>query len=216
MRLRPIISLSLPSRDAADGKPLEPPFRPHTMRTLLRTILSFALGVILLIPLGALYGVMGLPVYHSWGLAHGSFTTALPALSATAFVALGMLPWFSRSNDSTPRIVTSLAVLPLVTALFWADQKSQYTFSAWHLGIYGALFCMLSIFFLRSRRPLLLPLFVLIPLLMDPVFGLVIVGSTSQFGIEIFGHALLTKVLPAVLVSGASLLIAHFARKSVA
>lgn len=183
------------------------------MRTLLRTILSLALGVVLLIPLGALYGVAGLPVYHSWGLAHGSFTTALPALSATSFVALGVSPWFARSNDSIARIFACLAVLPLVTALFWADQMSSYAFSAWHLGIYGALFCFLASLMLRSKRPLILPLFMLVPLLFDPLFGLIIVGSTSDFGIDIFGHALMEKILPIVLISGASFFIAHIARK---
>jgi hypothetical protein len=182
------------------------------MRNFLRFLASIVLGFLLLIPLGAIYGAANLAVYHSWGLSHGSFTTALPALSAACYIALGFIPWFGRSKDASLRIVASIAVLPLVTVLFYADQLSSYSLSAWHLGIYAVLFCVLLFLTARSEKPYLLPLFLLMPLLVNPIFGFLVGGGMSEFGIEIFGNELLSNVLPAALASAASIAIARFIR----
>src|SRR5687768_6497850 len=112
------------------------------MRTTLRCIASLFIGLLLLFPLGAVYGAANLPVYHSWGLTHGAFTTAIPALVAAAFVALGWVPWFGKTNDALPRLVACVSVLVLVTTLFLVDQRSQYALSVWHAVVYATLFAV--------------------------------------------------------------------------
>ena len=67
-------------RQGADGEVMH----PRALRTLAHSVMSSvsrdpAYGlrchwILLLIPLSALYEAANLPVYHSWGLAHGSFT----------------------------------------------------------------------------------------------------------------------------------------------
>src|SRR5678815_523934 len=112
------------------------------MRTAVRCAASFVIGLLLVLPLGALYGVTGLPVYHSWGLMHGSISTAVPALVAATFVALGLFPWFGRAGDVVPRLIACTSVLVLVTVLFWVDQRSPAEWSVWHLVLYAALFAV--------------------------------------------------------------------------
>jgi ABC-type tungstate transport system substrate-binding protein len=46
---------------------------------------SFFLGFILLFPLGWLFDRMDWPLFHSWGLIHGSFLLAIPLLMALSF-----------------------------------------------------------------------------------------------------------------------------------
>lgn len=52
--------------------------------------LSVAVGFVLLWPVGWLFGAMGWPMFHGWGLAHGSFVLAWPVLSVATF-AVGWL-----------------------------------------------------------------------------------------------------------------------------
>jgi len=180
------------------------------MRTLARSVAALIMGLLLLVPLGAFYGAAHLPVYHSWGLAHGSFTTALPALVLASFVFLGLVPWFGKSQDAVPRAVACVSVLVLVTALFWADQRSQYAMSMWHLAVYVALFVLFAVLCRQARGPMLIPLFLLVPMLIDPLFGLI----TSRFDtmdMEIFGD-LLFKILPAAVATGLAAVIATFSR----
>src|SRR5947208_6135199 len=128
------------------------------MRFAIRCVLSAVFGFLLLIPVGALYGFVGLPVYHAWGLAHGSFTTALPALIEVSFLCLGLIPWLGPVVDLVPRIIAALAVFPLVTVLFWVDQQSSYArFSSSHVAIYAGTFCLLAVLCLKSNKPLLVP-----------------------------------------------------------
>ena len=184
------------------------------MRTLIRLVASIGLGLLLLVPLGGLYGVLGLPVYHSWGLLHGSFTTAIPALVAASYVALGLIPWFGSRVDTGPRIAASIAVIILVTVVFWADWAAQYSLSAWHYVIYLGLFIVFAALCARAQSPLLLPLFLLVPLLIDPLFGFLVTGGPDPINIEIFLHDLRSKILPAALATGASLALVMFWRRS--
>ena len=46
---------------------------------------SIVLGFFLMIPLAMLFDAMNWPLFHSWGLAHGSFLIAWPALAAVSF-----------------------------------------------------------------------------------------------------------------------------------
>jgi hypothetical protein len=50
-------------------------------------IASIVVGFFLMWPLGWLFGVLHWPVFHSWGLVHGSFVVAWPLLSVLCFVA---------------------------------------------------------------------------------------------------------------------------------
>ena len=184
------------------------------MRTILRCMASMVIGLLLLFPLGAVYGAAGLPVYHSWGLAHGAFATAIPALVAAAFVALGLVPWFGKTNDVLPRLVACASVLVLVTTLFLVDQRSQYALSVWHAVVYVALFAVFLFLCMRAQRPHLIPLFLVVPLLIDPVFGLLLtVGYESPVAFTIFGNDLLRKILPVVVATGVAVLIAVLLRR---
>jgi hypothetical protein len=167
------------------------------MRTALRCLPSVVIGLLLLFPLGAVYGAASLPVYHSWGLAHGSFATAIPALVAAAFVALGLISWFGKVNDVLPRLIACASVLVLVTTLFLVEQSSQYALSVWHVVVYVALFGIFLLICMRAQRPLLIPLFLVVPLLIDPVFGLVLTaGYDSPVALQIFGSDLLRRSCP--------------------
>jgi hypothetical protein len=184
------------------------------MRVFVRLIVSVVLGLALLIPLGAFYGATNLPVYHSWGLSHGSFTTAIPALLAASFVGLGFIPWFGISRDAVPRLLATASVFVLVTTLFWVTQHFGYSFSVWHLGVYATLFVLFYALCLRAERPWLVPLFLLVPLFMDSLFGLVITGEFTSIELEMFANDLVSKVLPAALASGLAVLVTQFTRRS--
>ena len=43
------------------------------------------LGFFLMIPFGMLFDAMRWPLFHSWGLAHGSFILAWPLLTLASF-----------------------------------------------------------------------------------------------------------------------------------
>jgi len=187
------------------------------MRTALRCFASLAIGLLLLFPLGAVYGAASLPVYHSWGLAHGAFTTAIPTLVAAVFVALGLLPWFAKTDDVFPRLIACGSVIVLVTTLFMVDQRSQYDLSAWHAVVYVALFVVFLFLCMRARRPLLIPMFLVVPLLIDPVFGLLLTaGHDSPVAFTIFGDDLLRKILPVVAATGLAAFVAVFFRRRAA
>jgi len=49
---------------------------------------SLVLGFFLMVPLGLLSDAMNWPLFHTWGLAHGSFIIAWPIL---AFLSFGLL-----------------------------------------------------------------------------------------------------------------------------
>lgn len=51
-------------------------------------LLAGAMGFVLLWPLGALFGYMNWPMFHGWGLAHGSVAVAWPLLSLASYIAL--------------------------------------------------------------------------------------------------------------------------------
>lgn len=179
------------------------------MRLALRILASIVLGLMLLIPLGAIYGLAGLPVYHSWGLIHGSVTTAIPALIVSSFVCLGLVPSFGPTIDIPPRIIASLSVFPLVTVLFWVGQYTNVAlFSFWHAVTYVVVSGMLTILCLNSQKPLLIPFFLFVPVLIDPIFGLLITG-VSDVGIEIFSEHFHSQVLPVLLSSGAALALTY-------
>jgi hypothetical protein len=186
----------------------------RTMRTVLRCVASLVLGYLLLGPLGAVYGAARLPVYHAWGILHGGFTTALPALVAAVFVALGAVPWWGKANDVSPRLVACASVLAFVTTLFWADERSDFSLSVWHVLIYVAVFSLFLMLCLRSQRPFLVPLFLVVPLLFDPVFAFLTTvgyGGVSD-ALAVAGY--FARSIPgAVIASGSAAFSASYLRR---
>jgi hypothetical protein len=59
-----------------------------SVRLALQIVGSIISGFLLMIPLGMLFDAMNWPLFHSWGLAHGSFLLAWPALTAVSFIAI--------------------------------------------------------------------------------------------------------------------------------
>ena len=88
----------------------------HQLRVIVQVVLAVVLGVLLLLPLGWLFGTMHWPMYHNWGLMHGAFFSAIPTLAIASYCLLGEIPWFKRVNDPYRR-VTALAVGMAITAL---------------------------------------------------------------------------------------------------
>jgi len=46
---------------------------------------SIVAGFFLMFPLGMVFDAMNWPLFHSWGLAHGSFVLAWPILTLATF-----------------------------------------------------------------------------------------------------------------------------------
>jgi hypothetical protein len=72
------------------------------MLKVLVFVLSVVGGFLLMLPLAWIFDVMRWPVFHSWGLAHGSFIVASPALALLSAALLRILLriWASRSGES--------------------------------------------------------------------------------------------------------------------
>jgi len=49
---------------------------------------SVVAGFALMWPLGWVFGLMNWPMFHSWGLVHGSFVIAWPMLSVLSYMVL--------------------------------------------------------------------------------------------------------------------------------
>ncbi|MGD1106720.1 MAG: hypothetical protein ABR865_06715 [Terracidiphilus sp.] len=58
------------------------------MKTFFHVLVSIVLGFVLMIPLGLLFDAMNWPLFHTWGLAHGSFVLAWPALAIISALAI--------------------------------------------------------------------------------------------------------------------------------
>ena len=85
------------------------------MRTFIRSVIAVVAGFLLMWPLGYAYATLSWPTFHSWGLMHGTFVAAWPALSILAFLSLGYLPLFRRIDD------TALLIAGLVWGLLLAS-----------------------------------------------------------------------------------------------
>jgi hypothetical protein len=133
-------------------------------------------------------------------------------LVAASFVALGLLSWFGEAEDVLPRLIACVSVIALVTTRFWVDQMSRYTMSVWHLVVYAALFALFLFLCFGAKRPFLVPLFLLVPLLIDPLFGLLITGGFDSIGMEIFGRDLLHKLVPAAVATELAAFLASLLR----
>jgi hypothetical protein len=74
------------------------------MRIFIRIVIAIVAGFLLMWPLGHVYAALSLPTFHLWGLMHGTFMSAWPTLSILAYLALGFLPLFRRTDD-TPLLI---------------------------------------------------------------------------------------------------------------
>jgi len=83
---------------------------------VVQVVLALVGGVLLLEPLALLFGAMNWPKYHDWGIVHGGFFSAIPALSIAAYCLLGLIPGLRRPNDIWQRIA-ALAVGLAITSL---------------------------------------------------------------------------------------------------
>jgi hypothetical protein len=114
----------------------------HVMLTLIRVVLSVVAGFFLMWPLGYLYGVLGWPTFHLWGLMHGGFFSAWPTLSIVTFLALGYVPLFPRLED-TPLLIVGLVWGLLLTGFLgvgvYLSGSATYGLLAVTAAIVGAL-----------------------------------------------------------------------------
>jgi hypothetical protein len=62
---------------------------------------SIVIGLFLMVPLGVLFDAMNWPVFHTWGLAHGSFVIAWPTLACISFGLLQILIRVSRRQRAS-------------------------------------------------------------------------------------------------------------------
>jgi Na+-driven multidrug efflux pump len=49
---------------------------------------AFIGGILLMWPLGWLFGAMGWPMFHAWGLVHGSWVLAFPLMILLAYLLI--------------------------------------------------------------------------------------------------------------------------------
>jgi len=61
------------------------------MRQIAKFFLPIVSGFLLMFPLAGLFDAMNWPLFHSWGLAHGSFMIAWPMLSLIVYLLLRLL-----------------------------------------------------------------------------------------------------------------------------
>jgi hypothetical protein len=54
-------------------------------------------------PLASFFDAINGPLFHSWGLAHGSFLFAWPVLGIVVFFVMGQLSWFREHGHERAR-----------------------------------------------------------------------------------------------------------------
>ena len=166
--------------------------------------------MLLLVPLGWLFGAMGWPMYHSWGLLHGGFFSAIPAMAIAAFGVLGDLPWFGRVHDSYRRLA-ALVVGMAITAVFVTVHFGT-DYSPWSTGsltLFALAFFASVALCYKAERPMLVALMIPLPLIFndsqfflmpfDSVLGYVgfsMPRSTVPVAVLSFLGALVTRAWP--------------------
>lgn len=64
-----------------------------TAKRITRVAISAVVGLLVLMPVGDLFDRMDWPIFHSWGLAHGSFIFVTTWVGFFVYWVLGMIPW---------------------------------------------------------------------------------------------------------------------------
>jgi hypothetical protein len=130
------------------------------MRVFIRSVIAIVAGYLLMWPLGYAWTALSLPTFHLWGLAHGTFVAAWPTLSILAYLALGFLPLFRRTDD------TALLIVGLVWGLLLASGfniRNALGFEVTY-GLLGATAVITAILSFFARHRLRLALLVIAPI----------------------------------------------------
>ena len=64
-----------------------------TAKRIIRIAVSAIVGLLALLPVGDLFDRMDWPIFHSWGLGHGSFVFVTTWIGFLVYWALGICPW---------------------------------------------------------------------------------------------------------------------------
>ncbi|MEZ0231499.1 MAG: hypothetical protein ACAH12_01560 [Methylophilaceae bacterium] len=64
------------------------------MKHFIQVTLAVICGFFLMWPLALVFNKFGWAVFHTWGLAHGSFLIAWPLLAKLTYWLLGLISWF--------------------------------------------------------------------------------------------------------------------------
>jgi hypothetical protein len=129
------------------------------MRTSIRSVIAIVAGYLLMWPLGYAWTALSLPTFHFWGLAHGTFVAAWPALSIMAYLALGYLPFFRRTDD------TALLIIGLVWGLLLASAfniRNALGFEVAY-GLLGVTTVVVAVLCFFARHRLRLALLAIVP-----------------------------------------------------
>lgn len=146
------------------------------MWAFIRIVIAIVAGYLLMWPLGQAYTALSLPTFHLWGLGHGTFIAAWPTLSIIAFLALGYLPLFPRTDDSTLLIGGLVWGLLLATGF---NIRNALGFQV-ALGLLGATALVIAILCLFARHRLRLALLVISPVVFLNLDFLLSPGPTLE------------------------------------
>ena len=131
------------------------------MRVFLRIVIAIVAGFLLMWPLGQTFTALSLPTFHLWGLSHGTYVAAWPTLSILAFLALGYLPPFPRTDDSALLVAGSVWGLLLATGF---NIRNALGFQVVY-GLLGVTTLVIAILCLFARHRLRLALLAISPVL---------------------------------------------------
>ena len=130
------------------------------MRTVIRIVIAVIAGFLLMWPLGYAWTALSWPTFHLWGLTHGTFMAAWPALSILVYLALGYLPPFRRIDD------TALLIAGVVWGLLLASAfniRNALGFEVTY-GLLGATAVVIAVLCLFAQHRLRLALLVILPI----------------------------------------------------
>jgi hypothetical protein len=129
------------------------------MRTFIRIVVAVIAGFLLMWPLGYAWTALSWPTFHLWGLMHGTFIAAWPALSILTFLALGYLPPFQRIDD------TALLIGGVVWGLLLASAFNIRNALGFEItyGLLGGTAVVVAILCLFAKHRLRLALLVIAP-----------------------------------------------------
>ena len=155
------------------------------MRTFIRAVISVVAGFFLMWPLGYVYGLLGWPTFHLWGLAHGSFFSAWPTLSILTYLVLGYVRHFTRVKD-TPLLIVGLAWGLLLAGFLGVSSSLSPAMIYGLLASMSAIVAALSFF---ARHKLRLALLVVSPIIFFHLDFLIFLLSPWAYGFLIDGAA---------------------------
>jgi hypothetical protein len=135
---------------------------------IVQIVLALVGAVLLLLPLAQLFGAMNWPKYHDWGILHGGFFSAIPALAIATYSLLGLIPGLRRPNDIWQRIA-GLAVGLTITSLLvlTIPGPPRPIWKALHYAIFLLAFLSAAGLCYSATRSSLVALMIPLPLLFD-------------------------------------------------